>query len=207
MAKWHSTQVGSAAHVHLSLADQNGANFCFDPQAEFGLSSTMRHFMAGLLAYGADCTYFYAPYVNSYKRFVSGTFAPTRLAWSVDNRTSAYRLCAANSPQIHIECRVPGADMTPHLAIAAMLAAGLAGVEQELFLPAHVTGNVYVQDELTDIPKTLRDAATILEDSPMMRSAMGDQVVDHYCRAAFWEAEQAERVVTDYDVIRGFMRA
>jgi len=207
MAKWHSHQVGSAAHVHLSLADQDGANICFDPNAEFGLSSTMRHFMAGLLVYGADCTYFYAPYVNSYKRFVTGSFAPTRLAWSVDNRTAGYRLCAVNGPQIRVECRIPGADMTPHLAIAAMLAAGLSGIEKELQLPAPKTGNIYVKDELTDIPKTLRDAATILEDSRMMRSAMGDQVVNHYSRAAFWEAEQAEMAVTDYDVIRGFERA
>lgn len=207
MAKWHNDQFGSAAHVHISLADSNGINLCYDPDARLGISGTMQHFIAGLMAYGADCTYFFAPYFNSYKRFASGTFAPTRLAWSVDNRTSAFRLCGANGSQIRIECRIPGADMNPHLAIAAILAAGLAGIERKLSLSSSETGNIYAKDELKEIPKTLRDAAITLENSRLMRAAFGDRAVEYYYRAAMWEVEQAEQAVTDFDIIRCFERA
>ncbi len=206
LPKWHKDRVGSASHVHMSLW-KDGANAFFDPNKPLGKSEIMNQFMAGLITYARDYTYFMAPYINSYKRFAKGTFAPTQLVWSVDNRTAAFRLCGSNTKAVRVECRIPGADMNPYLAQAAMLAAGLKGIEQGLSLPDAFTGDAYSDDEKHHLPRTLRDARECLKESSMLREAFGDGVVDHYARAAEWEIEEFDRVVTDYEIARGFERA
>ena len=205
LPKWHQNRVGSASHIHLSLRKGGEAVF-HDPGAQLGMSDTMRAFTGGLIRYLDDYTVFLAPYVNSFKRFQKGSFAPTRKVWSVDNRTAAYRLCGDGTPAIRIECRLPGADMNPFLAIAAMLAAGLAGIEEGLDCGAPFTGDAY-EGEAETIPTNLRDAAAALKRSDMLRRAFGTEVVDHYVHAAEWEQEAFDRVVTDWEIARGFERA
>jgi len=205
LPKWHRDRVGSASHVHQSLW-QGGANVFFDADRPLGKSQLMDHYMAGLIAYAADYTYFMAPYINSYKRFAKGSFAPTQTVWSVDNRTAAFRLCAAGTKAVRVECRIPGADMNPYLAQAAMLAAGLKGIEGKLELGAAHAGDAYAGDQ-RHIPRTLRDAREALMGSDMLRAAMGDEVIDHYARAAEVEIEDFDQVVTDYEIARGFERA
>ncbi|NIZ12541.1 glutamine synthetase family protein [Phaeobacter sp. HF9A] len=206
LPKWHQDRVGSAAHVHQSLwAD--GKNAFFDEAAPLGKSRLMDHYMAGLLKYAADYTYFMAPYINSYKRFAKGTFAPTQVVWSVDNRTAAFRLCGEGSKAVRVECRVPGSDMNPYLAQAAMLAAGLKGIEEQLALSAPFSGDAYADDATQHIPRSLTEAREALLASDMLREAMGDEVIAHYARAAEWEIEEFDRVVTDYEIARGLEKA
>jgi len=205
MPKWHKDRVGSASHVHMSLF-RDGENAFVDADRPLGKSELMDHFMAGLLAYVPDITYFMAPYINSYKRFAKGTFAPTQIIWSVDNRTAAFRLCGDGSKGIRVECRVPGADMNPYLGQAAMLAAGIKGIEEKLPLVEPYMGDAYGSDA-PHIPRTLRDAREALMASDMLRDAIGTEVVDHYARAAEWEIEEFDRVVTDYEIARGFEKA
>ena len=206
LPKWHHDRVGSASHVHQSLWKE-GANAFFDSGRDLGKSALMDHYMAGLIAYAPEYTCFMAPYINSYKRFAKGTFAPTQTVWSVDNRTASFRLCGEGTKAIRVECRIPGADMNPYLAQAAMLAAGLAGIEHELPLPPALSGNAYSDDDTNHIPRTLRDAREAMMASRMLRDAMGDDVIDHYARAAEWEIEEFNQVVTDYEIARGFERA
>jgi len=206
LPKWHRDRVGSAAHVHQSLW-QEGTNAFFDPERPLGKSDLMDHYMAGLIKYAPDYTYFMAPYVNSYKRFAKGTFAPTQIVWSVDNRTAAFRLCGDSTKAVRVECRVPGSDMNPYLACAAMLAAGLKGIEEKLSLQEPFTGDAYETQNSNEIPNTLRDAKDALSASAMLREAFGDEAVAHYTRAAEVEIEDFNRVVTDYEIARGFEKA
>lgn len=206
LPKWHHNRVGSASHVHQSLW-KDGTNVFYDPDRPHGMSELMEHYVAGMMKYAADYTYFMAPYINSYKRFAKGTFAPTQIVWSVDNRTAAFRLCGENSKAVRIECRVPGADMNPYLAQAAMLAAGLKGIEEKLTLPEPFAGDAYANDEKMHVPRTLRDAHRALMASDMLKEALGEKVVAHYARAAEWELEEFNRVVTDYEIARGLEKA
>ena len=153
-----------------------------------------------------DITYFLAPYINSYKRFQVGTFAPTKAVWSRDNRTAGFRLCGENSKAIRIECRVGGADLNPYLAFAALLAAGLAGIEEKLKLPPAYSGDAYHDTKLSEVPKTLREATDLLGKSKMLRAALGDAVVDHYVHTAQWEQFEYDRRITDWELMRGFER-
>ncbi|TDK41337.1 glutamine synthetase family protein [Antarcticimicrobium luteum] len=202
LPKWHQDKVGSSSHVHQSLW-KDGAPAFFDPEDELGMSALMKSYVAGLLKYAADYTYFLAPYINSYKRFQKGTFAPTRIIWSIDNRTAGFRLCGDGTKAVRIECRVGGSDINPYLAMAAMLAAGIRGIEEGLELQPPFKGDAY-EGESRQIPYTLRDAREALLASDMLRAALGDEVITHYARAAEWEIEEFNRVVTDYEVARGF---
>ena len=206
LPKWHQDRVGSASHVHQSLW-KDGANAFFDTERPLGKSELMDHYVAGLMAYASDYTYFMAPYINSYKRFAKGTFAPTQIVWSVDNRTAAFRLCGDGTKAVRMECRVPGADMNPYLAQAAMLAAGLKGIEEELPLLDAYSGDAYAVDDSRHIPRTLRDAREAMMGSDMLRAAFGVEVIAHYARAAEWEIEEFNRVVTDYEIARGLEKA
>lgn len=152
MAKYDQAQAGSSCHVHQSLRALDGSPAFFDPDAPHGMSAVMRHYLAGLLAHAGEITLFLAPYVNSYKRFVAGTFAPTRAIWSADNRTAGYRLVGADTKSVRVECRVGGADLTPHLAYAALLAAGIAGIEQRLELEPEFSGDAYGATSAREIP-------------------------------------------------------
>jgi glutamine synthetase len=207
MAKWDYALAGSSSHVHMSLADGHGHNVFADPDGERGMSATMQHFVAGQLAHAREITYFLAPYVNSYKRFQAGTFAPTKAIWSEDNRTAGFRLCGAGSKGIRIECRIGGADLNPYLAYAALLAAGLAGIDQQLPLEAPYSGDAYAGGALREIPKTLRAALDSLRQSKMLRQALGDAVVDHYLHTGDWEQFEYDRRVTDWELKRGFERS
>ncbi|MFD0981804.1 glutamine synthetase family protein [Tropicimonas aquimaris] len=203
LPKWHHDKVGSASHVHMSLWNGSEPAF-YDARAPHGMSDLMRNFCAGLLRYAPDYTYFMAPYVNSYKRFVKGTFAPTKTAWSVDNRTAGFRLCGEGTKGVRMECRIAGSDMNPYLAQAAFLAAGIKGIEEKLELPPATVGDIYEDSDAGEIPHTLRDATETLRNSAMLREAMGDFVVDHYTRCAEVEQEAFDRVVTDWELSRGF---
>ena len=206
MAKWDDRHAGNSCHVHMSLADDAGRPLFPHPDRPHAMSPLMESWIAGLLAHGPEIAWFLAPYVNSYKRFVAGTFAPTRLVWSPDNRTAGLRVVGEGTPALRVECRVGGADLTPHLAFAALIAAGLSGVEQGLELEPPFKGDAY-GGAGREIPRTLREAAAAMDGSAMLRAAFGDAVVDHYVRAALWEQEVSDAKVTDLERRRGFERA
>ncbi len=208
LPKWHHDKVGSSSHIHQSLWHEDGTSAFHDPAGEHGMSGTMRRYCAGLIRYAPDVTVFLAPYINSYKRFAVGTFAPTKTIWSIDNRTAGFRLCGADTKGVRMECRIGGSDLNPYLAIAAQIACGIEGLKQELTLGDPLRGDVYKSgNEAADIPRSLRTATEALRGSAMLREAMGDDVIEHYVRAAEWEQEEFDRIVTDYEVARGFERA
>ncbi|MDG3575923.1 glutamine synthetase family protein [Rhizobium sp. YJ-22] len=208
LAKWSYTAAGSSSHIHQSLWSADGKTPLFyDREAKHGMSELMRHYMAGLLAHASEITYFLAPYINSYKRFMAGTFAPTKAVWSMDNRTAGYRLCGEGSKGIRVECRVGGSDLNPYLAMAALIAAGIDGIENKLALEPAFEGDAYGGKDIREIPHTLRDATAAMTESKMLRAAFGDAVIDHYTRAAQWEQEEYDRRITDWEVARGFERA
>ncbi|MEO9576712.1 MAG: glutamine synthetase family protein [Tateyamaria sp.] len=206
LPKWHHDKVGSSSHVHQSLW-QDGKPMFYDENADLGMSELMQHYMAGLISYAPDYTFFLAPYINSYKRFAKGTFAPTKTVWSVDNRTAGFRLCGDGTKGVRVECRIGGSDLNPYLAQAAMLAAGIKGIEDKMSLAPPTKGDVYEASKAADIPQTLRAATETLRNSKFLREAMGDAVIDHYTRCAEWEQEEYDRVVTDWEIARGFERA
>ena len=205
MAKWRHDRVGSSSHIHMSLAKPDGVSAFYDPEAKYGMSPLMRAFTAGQLAHTPELRVFLAPYVNSYKRFAKGSFAPTGVVWSPDNRTAGYRLCGEGTKAVRMECRIGGADLNPYLAMAGLIAAGISGIERNLELGAPFSGDAY-QTDAPPLPRTLKEAAGLLEGSELLRSAFGAEVVDHYVRAARWEVEEHERVVTDWEVARAFER-
>jgi glutamine synthetase len=207
MAKWSYGHAGNSSHIHQSLWSTDGKPLFFDPDAEHGMSDVMRHYLAGLLHHASEITYFLAPYINSYKRFMEGTFAPTKAIWSMDNRTAGYRICGANTKAVRIECRVGGADLNPYLAMAALLAAGIDGIENKRELEAEFVGDAYNSKDVREIPNTLRGALAELDQSSMLREAMGNDVIDHYLHAGRWEQYEQDRRVTDWEVQRGFERA
>ena len=199
MAKYDHRRAGSSSHVHQSLWTLDGAPAFLDADAEYGMSALMRQYMAGQLAHARELTALLAPYVNSYKRFCVGMFAPTKAVWSLDNRTAGFRVCGDGTKAVRVECRIGGADLNPYLACAGLLAAGLAGIEGKMELEPEMKGDSYGNKGAREIPKTLREAADLLEGSAMLRAAFGDDVVDHYTRAARWEIEEHDRVVTDFE--------
>jgi glutamine synthetase len=207
LAKWNYTAAGSSSHVHQSLWSLDGKPLFFDPNGRYGMSKLMEHYVAGLLAHAGEITLALAPYINSYKRFVAGTFAPTKAVWSKDNRTAGYRLCGDGTKGIRIECRVGGSDLNPYIAFAALLAAGIDGIEKKMELEDPFSGDAYGAAGVREVPKTLRDATDMFTGSKLLRDAFGVDVVDHYTRAARWEQEEYDRRVTDWEVARGFERA
>jgi len=195
---------GNSCHIHLSLRDES-ANPVMVGDRAGGVSELFEHFVAGMLATIPELTLLLAPNVNSYKRFVAGSFAPTALAWGRDNRTCALRV-VGHGPSLRVENRVPGGDVNPYLAVAAMVAGGLHGVEHEMTLEPPTTGNAYHTEASRQLPGNLRDAAELFEKSSIARHALGDEVVDHYCNMARVEIEAFERAVTDWERFRGFER-
>ena len=208
MAKWDYGMAGSSCHVHQSLWSADGSSPLFlDKAGKHGMSETMRRYLAGQLEHAGEITYFLAPYINSYKRFMAGTFAPTRAIWSFDNRTAGYRICGAETKSIRLECRVGGADLNPYLAFAALLAAGLDGIEKKMTLEPAFSGDAYdPAKQLREVPKTLREARALLDGSRFLRGVMGDEVIDHYVHTADWEQFEFDRRITDLELKRGFER-
>ena len=203
MAKWRDGSAGSSSHVHQSLREGDRAVF-HDSDDPHGMSATMRAYMAGLLAHAEATTLFLAPYVNSYKRFAAGTFAPTRIVWSMDNRTAGYRVVGEGTQAVRVECRVGGADLNPYMALAAQIAAGLDGIERDLELEPAFSGDAYGAGATREIPRTLRAAIDAADGSAALRAAMGDDVIDHYCHAARWEQEVSDTRVSDVERMRLF---
>ncbi|NOZ33281.1 MAG: glutamine synthetase [Alphaproteobacteria bacterium] len=207
MAKWSDKAAGNSSHVHQSLRTLDGEPIFFDKNAKYGMSAIMGHYMAGLLHHARALTFFLAPNVNSYKRFTAGTFAPTKAIWSMDNRTAGFRVCGANSEAVRVECRIGGGDINPYLTMAALIAAGIDGIEQKRELEAEFVGDAYGGGEVRQIPPTLREAIKTLEGSDMLREAFGNDVIEHYLHAARWEQSEFDRQVTDWEVARGFERS
>ncbi len=207
MAKYDHRKAGSSSHVHQSLWSLDGKAAFADAADGHGMSAVMKQYMAGQLTHAREITAFLAPYVNSYKRFTIGLFAPTKAVWSADNRTAGFRVCGEHSKAIRVECRIPGSDINPYLTCAALLAAGLEGIEQKMVLEPEMKGDMYAAGNLREIPKNLREAADLLTGSRMLRRAFGDDVIDHYHHNAQWEISETDRVVTDFEIQRLLERA
>ncbi len=204
MAKPLTEEAGSSCHLHLSLwSDEATVNeFAGGPDRRPDL---FRHFLAGWMAYVDDFMVCYAPTVNSYKRYADESWAPTRAAWSVDNRTAGFRVVGTGQA-VRIENRIPGADCNPYLAYAASLAAGLAGIEQRLEPPAEFRGDVYRATDLPRVPRTLEHAVAAFRSSDVARNAFGDAAVDHYTRFHEVEVAAFQGAVTDWERRRYFER-
>jgi glutamine synthetase len=194
---------GNSCHIHLSFRSTEGeAVLAGDRQ--YGFSELMERFIAGQLACLPEFTYLLAPNINSYKRFVKGSFAPTAVAWGLDNRTCSLRV-VGHGESLRVENRLPGGDVNPYLAVAAIIAAGLHGIENELELEPLLEGNAYDSDK-EHVPTTLREAAALFTGSKVARLAFGDEMVDHYTNAARVELDAYDAAVTDWERIRGFER-
>jgi glutamine synthetase len=202
MPKWDERE-GNSCHVHISLRSRDGTAVMAGG-GEHGFSALMAHFIAGQLACAREMTYFFAPNVNSYKRFVPGSFAPTALAWGRDNRTCAFRV-VGSGPSLRVESRVPGGDVNPYLAVAALIAAGLHGIGSELPLSPELVGNAYASGG-PRVPASLREAMALLQESKVAREAFGQPVIDHYLNAARVELDAYDGTVTDWERFRGFER-
>ncbi|HEX5405663.1 MAG TPA: glutamine synthetase family protein [Pseudonocardiaceae bacterium] len=202
MAKYNERE-GNSCHIHISLRSTAG-DAVLAGDGEHGFSKLMRHFLAGQLACLREYTYFLAPNINSYKRFAAGSFAPTAIAWGQDNRTCALRV-VGHGESLRVENRVPGGDVNPYLAVAALIASGLYGIERELEPEAEFIGNAYESDKPT-VPTTLREAADLLAASKHAMHSFGADVVEHYLNAARVEIAAYDAAVTDWERIRGFER-
>jgi glutamine synthetase len=207
MAKPNARE-GNSCHIHLSVRGVGeggvGGSTVMAGEGAHGLSPFGEHFLAGLLAGMRELTLCYAPNINSYKRYVPGSFAPTSVRWGPDNRTCALRL-VGHGPSLRVENRTPGGDVNPYLAVAAMIAAGLDGVDRELPLEAPVTGNAYA-DTSTTVPAHLRDALELWEGSELARQSFGNEVVEHYANYARVELAAYDAAVTDWELRRCFER-
>ncbi|MHA7650751.1 glutamine synthetase family protein [Mycobacterium sp. ML4] len=202
MAKYDERE-GNSCHIHLSLRGTDGSATFADRSG--GMSDTFCSFLAGLLATVRELTLFFAPNINSYKRFADGSFAPTAVAWGMDNRTCALRV-VGHGRSIRVECRVPGGDVNQYLAVAALIAGGLYGIDQGLELGEPYAGNAYHAQDVERLPATLAEAAALFGDSVLAREAFGDDVVAHYLNNARVELKAFNAAVTDWERIRGFER-
>ncbi|OBG34482.1 glutamine synthetase family protein [Mycolicibacter heraklionensis] len=203
MAKFDQRE-GNSCHVHLSLRSTEGAAVFADPAAPHGMSALFRAFLAGVLTTLPELTLCYAPNINSYKRLVGGSFAPTAIAWGLDNRTCALRVLGSGD-SMRVECRVPGGDVNPYLAVAALIAAGLHGIDNDISLPEPVDGDAY-RAGLPRLPTTLGGAMELFAESAVARKAFGDEVVEHYLHSARVELDAFNTAVTDWERVRGFER-
>jgi glutamine synthetase len=205
MAKYDERE-GNSCHIHLSLRAANGSAIFADEGQPHGMSQTFASLVAGQLATLRELTMFYAPNINSYKRFADRSFAPTAVAWGLDNRTCALRI-VGHGDNIRVECRVPGGDVNQYLAVAALIAGGLHGIEHGLQLPEPITGDAYqTAGDAERLPGTLAEAAALFEASDVAREAFGDNVVSHYVNNAHVEVAAFNTAVTDWERVRGFER-
>jgi glutamine synthetase len=197
MAKFNERE-GNSCHIHFSLRTSDGKAIFKERNEIF------EHFLAGQLACLREFSLFYAPNINSYKRYAVGSFAPTAVAWGRDNRTCGYRVVGKGS-SLRVENRVPGADVNPYLALSAMIAAGLYGIENKLPLEAEFKGNAYASKK-PRVPSTMREAQNLFAKSKVAKAAFGDEVVAHYLNYAEVELLAFESAVTDWERVRGFER-
>lgn len=208
MAKWDERYAGSSMHLHASLWDEAGQAL-FPGQEAFGpvkSSPLFRWFLGGWMAHIREVFAFYAPYPSSYKRYVAGSFAPTGIAWSYDNRTAGFRVLGHGS-SLRLECRAPGADANPYLAFAVTLAAGLDGIRNQIEPPPMFEGDVYAAQDLPQVPASLIESIRALETSDWARQTLGDAVIDHYLHFFRTEQRKFDEVVTSWERARYFERA
>ncbi len=210
MAKWAQEMAGNSLHIHASLWRPDGSAVFGEPGETLPGTSAkgpavFRHWLGGLLAHARELSLFFAPTVNSYKRYQPGTFAPTAIAWSWDNRTAGLRV-VGQGDALRAECRIPGADANPYLAAAAIVAAGLDGISRELEPEPAFEGDVYAAEGLTQVPHRMADAIAELEASTFAREAFGDLLIDHFLHFARTELGQHESAVTDWERRRYFER-
>jgi glutamine synthetase len=209
MAKWNDQEDGSSGHSHLSLWDRQGERNAFwDEGAEDHMSQTMRHFLAGVLDKMPECMVLYAPVINSYKRYVEGTWAPLNTTWGMDNRTCAVRIINVNRGAMRIENRVPGADANFYLVFAATLASGLYGIEHALELPQRLDGNAYdaatvaralERGHIRPLARHLTAATDLLEQSELAQEYFGPDFVEHFVATRRWEVSEYDKAVTNWD--------
>ena len=206
MAKFSASQAGSSCHIHMSLWRKGQNAFAGTKRlGPVACSDTFRWFLGGWIAHAPEMMVFYAPTVNSYKRYQAGSWAPTRLAWSYDNRTAGFRVVGAGT-SLRIECRIPGADCNPYLAFAAALASGLEGIEHRIEPPPIFEGDVYAAQHLPRVPRTLRDATELFATSAMATRVFGEDVVEHYLHFYRTEQDAYDKAVTDWERHRYFER-
>jgi glutamine synthetase len=203
MAKFNERE-GNSCHIHISFRGTDGSAVFADKDDDLGMSTMFRHFLAGQLKTLRELTLFFAPNINSYKRYVDGSFAPTAVAWGLDNRTCSLRV-VGHGHGLRVENRVPGGDVNQYLAVAALIAGGLYGIENELELEPMFEGNAYGSDAAR-VPTTLREAADLFGRSEIARAAFGDDVVEHYLNNARIEVAAYDAAVTDWERVRGFER-
>ncbi len=206
MAKFAADRAGSSCHIHISLWKDGESAFAGEsPLGPVRCTDTFRWFLGGCIHYAPDVMVFYAPTINSYKRYVDGSWAPTRLAWSYDNRTAGFRVVGSGK-SLRIECRIPGADCNPYLAFAALLACGLEGVEQQIEPPAIFEGDIYAAAHLPRVPYTLAEAIRLFEGSDFAKKAFGSDVVAHYTHFYRTEQRAFDAAVTDWERQKYFER-
>lgn len=209
MAKWDERYAGNSCHIHISLWDESGSKplFAGNEKVEtLRVSPVFLRFLGGWMAHLRELFAFYAPYPASYKRYVAGSFAPTGIAWSHDNRTAGFRIVGQGA-SLRIECRAAGADANPYLAFAATLAAGLDGIERKTEPPPIFTGDVYKASDRPQVPHSLNEAIGELEKSAWARATLGGDVIDHYLHFFRTEQRKFDEVVTDWERRRYFERA
>jgi glutamine synthetase len=205
MAKYDMGAAGSSFHLHSSLWDRAGRRNLFAARGSRAGTALFQQWLAGQMALAREFAYFYAPTVNSYKRYQAGSFAPTRIAAGWDNRTCGFRLCGEGRGY-RVENRIPGADANPYLAFAATVAAGLHGIARRLRPPRLYEGNAYGDAALAQVPKTLREALEELSRSRVAREAFGERVVEHYLHHGRLEQQAFDQAVTDWELLRHFER-
>jgi glutamine synthetase len=206
MAKYAADQAGSSCHIHLSLWQKNQNAFAGKQRlGPISCSESFRWFLGGWIAHAPEMMVFYAPTVNSYKRYRAGSWAPTRLAWSDDNRTAGFRVVGEGNA-LRIECRIPGADCNPYLAFAASLASGLDGIANKIEPPPIFEGDVYAAQALPRVPSTLHEATDLFEKSHFAKSAFGEEVAEHYLHFYRMEQQAYDKAVTDWERKRYFER-
>ena len=206
MARWNTKLPGSSGHIHQSLWGKNGGQSAFyEAGAQYSMSATFRHYLAGLVYCLPEILPMLAPNVNSYKRLVEGFWAPTTVTWGVDNRTSSLRVIEGSQKSTRVEGRIGGADINPYLAIAAYLAAGLYGIEHKLELKdGPVTGNAYEMKHAPRLANNLHDSAKLMQGSLIARDLFGETFVDHFTATRLWEWKQASQAVTTWELERYF---
>jgi len=204
MAKWRSEDAGSSCHIHTSLWNPTGEKPSFIDDAGEA-SETFRHFIGGLMQHSRELSYFFAPTINSYKRYQAASWAPTSLVWANDNRTTGFRVVGSGR-SLRVENRMPGADVNPYLAYAATIAAGLKGIEDKIDCGEAYVGNAYEDESLERLPDSLATAAELLDKSEFARTTFGDKVIDFYVRTAKVEADAHQRNVSDWERSRYFER-
>ena len=209
MAKWNDQEDGSSGHSHMSLWDRNlERNLFWDENAEGRMSPIMRQFLAGLLDKLPEFMALYAPVINSYKRYIEGTWAPLNTTWGMDNRTCSVRVINNSKRSIRLENRVPGADANFYLVFSAMLASGLYGIEHQLELPDRLEGNAYdpatvmaaiERGQIKPLARNLTAATDLLEQSEVAREYLGTDFVEHFVATRRWEVKEYEKAVTNWD--------